>query len=138
MTEPISKFKLGDDYITDFVLQETPTSYVFVEIERPQMRFFKKIIGNRPPERTQVLNHAIEQLENWKTWIAKYHSYVSDKLPGVSPSPFFWLIAGRRILLSTTEQKRLVEINEEYKSTYKIFTYDDLIDRVKAIISRIS
>lgn len=137
MTEPISKFKLGDDYITDFVLQETPTSYVFVEIEKPQMRFFKKIKGNRPPERTQDLNHAIEQLENWKIWIAKYHSYISDKLPEVSPSPFFWLIAGRRTNLSVEEIKRLAEINEEYKSNYKIFTYDDLIDRVKAIIDKL-
>lgn len=138
MTEPISKFELGNDYVTDFVLQETPTNYVFVEIEKPQMRLFKKSKGNRPPERTQDLNHAIEQLENWKAWIAKYHHYVSDKLLGISPSPLFWLIAGRRIHLSTAEQKRLAETNEEYRSTYKIFTYDDLIDRVKAIISRIS
>ena len=29
-------------------------------------------------------------------------------------------------------------INEEYKGNYKIFTYDDLIDRVKAVISKIS
>jgi hypothetical protein len=138
MTEPISKFKLGDDYVTDFVLQETPTSYVFVEIEKPQIRFFLKSRGNRPPERTQPLNHAIEQLENWKAWIAKYPNYISDKLPGVSPNPLFWLIAGRRINLSDREKTRLAEINQEYKGSYKIFTYDDLIDRVKAIISKLS
>ncbi len=106
MTEPLSKFELGSDYVTDFVIQEAPTSYVFVKIERPQMRLFNKSKGNRPPERTQALNHAIEQLENWKAWIAKNHSYISNKLEGVAPSPVCWLIAGRRTCLSTAEQKK--------------------------------
>ncbi len=131
--EPISKFKLGDDYVTDFVTKEIPDGYVFIEIEKPGMRFFKK---TTPPERTQDFNHAIQQIENWKAWIAKYHSYLSDKLPGVSPSPVFWLIAGRRTHLSDEEKGRLAEINQEYKANYKIFTYDDLIDRVKAVISK--
>jgi len=138
MTEPISKFKLGDDYITDFVIQETPTSYVFIEIERPHIKLFNKSKGTRPPDRTQDFNQAIQQIEKWKIWIAKYPNYISDKLPGFSPNPSFWLIAGRRKHLSKEEQERLAEINQEYTSNYKIFTYDDLIDRVKAIISKLS
>lgn len=137
MKEPFSKFKLGDDYVTDFVIQEAPTSYVFVEIEKPKMRLFKQSKGNRPPERTQALNHAIEQIENWKAWIAKNHSYISNKLEGVAPSPVFWLIAGRTESLSPQAKRRLAEINEAYKGIYRIFTYDDLIDRVKAIVSKL-
>ncbi len=132
--EPISKFKLGDDYVTDFVTKEIPDGYVFIEIEKPGMRFFKK---TTPPERTQEFNHAIEQIENWKAWIGKNHSYISSKLEGISPSPVCWLIAGKRINSSDEEKRRLAEINEEYKASYKIFTYDDLIDRVKAVISKL-
>ncbi len=133
--EPISKFKLGDDYVTDFVIKEIPDGYVFIEIERPDMKLFKKAT---PPERTQEFNHAIEQIENWRAWVGKNHSYISSKLEGISPSPVCWLIAGRRTNLSAEEEKRLAEINQEYKGSYKIFTYDDLIDRVKLIISRLS
>lgn len=133
--EPISKFKLGDDYVTDFVINETPDGYVFIEIERPNMKLFKK---TTPPERTREFNHAIEQIENWKAWIRENYSYISKKLEGISPNPMCWLIAGRRIQLSAKEQKRLAEINEEYRGIYKIFTYDDLIDRIKAIIRNMS
>lgn len=132
--EPISKFKLGDDYVTDFIIKEIPEGYVLIEIERPGMKLFKK---TTPPKRTQEFNHAIEQIENWKAWIGKYHSYISRKLEGISPSPVCWLIAGRRIHLSDEEKKRLTEINEEYKSAYKIFTYEDLIDRIKAVTSKL-
>ena len=133
--EPISKFKLGNDYITDFVVQDLPDGYVFVEIEKPGIKLFKK---TTPPERTQAFNHAIEQIENWKAWIGKHHSYISSKLEGISTSPVCWLIAGRRKNLSSEEKRRLAEINQEYKGSYKIFTYDDLIDRMKAVIIKIS
>ena len=132
--EPISKFKLGSDYVTDFVIREIPDCYVFIEIERPDMRLFKK---TTPPERTREFNHAIQQIENWKAWIGRYHYSIADKLPGISPTPFFWVIAGRRTKLSAEEKKRLAEINEQYRTVCKIFTYDDLIDRVKAVISNI-
>ena len=132
--DPISRFKLGDDFETDFVIHEIPDGYVLVEIERPGMRLFKK---TTPPERTRELNHAIEQIENWRAWIGRNHAYVSGKLGGISPSPNCWLICGRRKGLSAVETKRLAEINEEHKGSYKIFTYDDLIDRVRLIISRL-
>jgi len=135
--EPISKFKLGDDYVTDFVIHEIPDGYVFVEIERPDIQLFKKVKGNRPPERTRDFNHAIEQIENWRAWISRNHAYIASKLEGISPNPVCWLIAGRRTKLSSKEMKRLAEINEQYQGSYKIFTYDDLIDRVKAVISKI-
>ena len=131
--EPISKFKLGDDYITDFVIREIPDDYVLIEIERPNLKLFKK---TTPPERTQKFNHAIEQIENWRAWVSANHSYIAKKLEGISPNPLCWLIAGRRTELSPEEIERLKEINDEHKGSYKIFTYDDLIDRVKAVISK--
>jgi len=132
--EPISKFKLGDDYETDFVIHEIPDGYVLVEIERPGIRLFKK---TTPPERTQELNHAIEQIENWRAWVGRNHAYISGKLEGISSSPMCWLICGRRTDLSEPERRRLAEINDEHKGSYKIFTYDDLIDRLRLVLSRL-
>ena len=132
--EPISKFKLGDDFVTDFVINEILEGHILIEIERPNMQLFKK---NRQ-ERTQELNHAIEQIESWRTWIAKNHSYISRKLKNLSPNPVCWVVAGRRKDLSEEDKIRLKEINQEYRSSYKIFTYDDLIDRVKCVIENLS
>lgn len=132
--EPLSKLKLGDEYVTDFVIREIPDGYIFIEIERPGIKLFKK---TTPPDRTYEFNHAIQQLENWKAWIARNHSDIAAKLPEVSPRPICWLIAGRSTTLSDEEKSRLAEINEEYKGNYKIFTYDDLLDRVKTVISKI-
>jgi hypothetical protein len=134
--DPISKFKLGDDYITDFVINEIPEGYVLIEIERPGLQLFRRIRDNRPPERHTELNHAIEQIENWKAWVGRYHSYVSNKLPGIAPSPLCWLIAGRSTNLSDPERTRLSEINQEYRNSYRIFTYDDLLNRIKAVINK--
>jgi len=133
--DPISKFKLGDDYVTDFVINEVPEGYILVEIEKPSIKMFKK---TTPPERTRELNHAIEQIENWRAWIGKHHAYISGKLEGISPSPVCWLIAGRRTNLSFEELKRLAEINQEHIGSYKILTYDDLINRIKTVISKLS
>jgi hypothetical protein len=133
--EPISKFPLGSEYVTDFVIREIPDGYVLVEIERPDIRLFKR---TNPPERTDDFNHAIQQIENWKAWVGQNHSYISKKLEGISPNPMCWLIAGRRTSLSEVEQKKLKEINELYGSNYKVFTYEDLIDRVRAVIRNLS
>ena len=133
--DPLSKFKLGDDYVTDFVIREVPEGYVLVEIEQPSMKMFKKIA---PQDRTQEFNHAIEQIENWRAWVRKNHAYICSKLEGISPNPVCWLIAGRRSTLTTKESGRLAEINQEYAGAYKIFTYDDLISRINNVIDRLS
>ena len=133
--EPISKFKLGDDYVIDFVIKEIPEGYVLIEIEKPGIQLFKK---TTPSERTQELNHAIEQIENWKAWIGRQHSYISSKLEGISTNPVCWLIAGRRINLSDEQKNKLKEINETYKGVYKIFTYEDVVDRVNVAINKIA
>ncbi|MFH1702787.1 MAG: Shedu anti-phage system protein SduA domain-containing protein [Nitrospirota bacterium] len=133
--EPISKYKLGNDYVIDFVIKEIPEGYVLIEIEKPGMRLFKK---TNPLERTQELNHAIEQIENWKAWVGRQHSYISRKLEGISPNPVCWLIAGRKINLSDEQKSKLKEINETYKGVYKIFTYEDVVDRVNAVINKIA
>src|SRR5262249_19905987 len=82
--EPVSKFKLGDDYITDFVVREPSEGYIFIEIERPSLTLFKK---GSPPERSADLNHAIEQVESWRTWIGQHNNYLTSKLDGVAANP---------------------------------------------------
>lgn len=131
---PLSKLKLGGDYVTDFVLREAADGYVFVEIERPTLALFKKGV---PPERSAELNHAIEQIESWRAWINNHHTYLLTKLDGLTPDPMCWLVAGRRRNLTADQFTRLAQINATYRGLFRIYTYDDVADRVRNILMRV-
>jgi hypothetical protein len=135
MIDPISKLPLGSEYVTDFVLDEIPYGYVLVEIEKATTRLFK---NTSPPERTQELNHAIEQVEHWRAWIARNHSYIASKLRGISPTPLCWVIAGRSRDMDEEQKERLAQINEQQRGVYAIFTYDHLLARLKAVLRRLT
>jgi hypothetical protein len=132
--DPISKLPLGSEFVTDFVLQEIPYGYVLVEIEKATTRLFKK---TSPPERTQELNHAIEQVEHWRAWVARNHAYISSKLQGISPTPLCWVIAGRSRDMDRDQRARLEQLNEQQRGVYAVMTYDDLLARLKVVLRRI-
>lgn len=137
--DPISKFRLGSEYVTDFVIQEVPDGYVLVEIERPNIRLFNrpKKVGY-PPERSRDFNHAIEQTEIWRAWVGRNHAYVNQQLPGISPTPLCWLIAGRSATLTTDEKQQLARYNEQQRHSLRVWTYDDFFERIETILRRMT
>jgi len=119
------QFKLGDDYITDFVLELGFQEYVLVEIEAPSRKLFTK-----NGDATADLNHAIQQVEDWLRWIETAASYAQAKLPGIV-SPECWVVIGRRIedpqlAAKWNRKKRTMSTTRIY-----LFTYDDLLDRAQ-------
>jgi len=126
------KFKLGEDYITDYVLLvQSPQGleYVFVEIEHSNKDIFTKS-GQFSSEFTQ----AKDQLLDWDNWLTKNHAYVSRKLPEFY-KPHSHLVIGRDKNL-TVEQKE--KIQSEFTATSRRFsTYDDLASRFKKIVDRL-
>jgi len=126
------KFKLGEDYITDYVLlvqgHQGP-EYVFVEIERPEKELFTDS-GQFSPKFTQAKN----QLLDWDNWLTKNHAYVSQKLPNLY-KPQFHLVIGRS---NELDLERKEKIQSEFTGTTRRFsTYDDLANRFKVIIERL-
>lgn len=137
--EPLSKFPLGSDFVTDFVIHEIPDGYVLVEIERPGMKLFNKPKKSEyPPERSRDFNHAIEQTENWRAWVGRNHGYISQKLPGISTSPLCWLIAGRSTQLSEGERQQLFRYNEQHRQSLRVWTYDDFLERIENVVNRLT
>ncbi len=126
------KFKLGEDYITDYVLLvqgHNGPEYIFVEIERADKDIFVKS-GQFSASFTQ----AKDQLLDWDNWLTKNHAYVSSKLPNLY-KPQFHLVIGRDTDL-IKEQKE--KIQSEFTATSRRFsTYDDLANRFRAIIDRL-
>lgn len=72
------KFKLGEDYVTDYVLLvqgQQGIDHIFVEIERPDKQIFTEV-GQFSAHFTQAKN----QLLDWDNWTTKNHAYISRKL----------------------------------------------------------
>lgn len=138
-TDPISKFPLGSDYVTDFVIREMPDGYVFVEIERPGLKLFNKPKkAGYPPERSRDFNHAIEQTETWRAWTGRNHAYIAQKLPGISPTPLCWLITGRSTVLTADERQQLLRYNEQHRHSLRVWTYDDFLERIETVLRRMT
>ena len=128
------KFKLGDDFETDYVfLVQGPggPQYVLVEIERPSKRIFTKK-GHFTAEFTQ----AKDQLLYWETWVTRNHPYLSTKLRGLF-KPGFHLVMGRDQGLPDGRRDKVTA--EFYSTPSRVFsTYDDLAHRFRQLVSRVA
>lgn len=126
------KFKLGDDYITDFVFLvqgQEGLEYIFVEIEQAGKEIFTK-----QGQFSSVFTQAKGQLLDWDRWITKNHAYCSSKLPGLY-KPKFHLIMSRRAKITAENGEKL---RTEF-STGKLIcsTYDDILAHFKKIAQKI-
>ena len=67
--------RLGSEYVTDFLIAQRAAgrySWCAVELERPQARMFTR---NGDP--SHVLTHALRQITDWRTWLARNLGYAS-------------------------------------------------------------
>ena len=68
--------RLGSEYVTDFLIAQRAAgrySWCAVELERPQAKMFTK---NGDP--SHVLTHALRQIADWRTWLARNLGYASQ------------------------------------------------------------
>jgi hypothetical protein len=137
LLQPYSKVfpkqKLGEDFITDFVLTNTlsqGTIYTFVEIERVSMPIFTK--GG---EFTADFKHTEKQTLDWDLWLEKNKSYLKEKLIGLE-SPEFIIVAGRSNDF-VEGQNALLRAWNRRQNNLKFYTYDDLLKKLKELISNL-
>lgn len=130
----LPKFKLGDDYVTDYVFLTQGVSgreYVFVEIEKADKQIFTAKSGQFSHEFTQ----AKDQLLKWDEWISNNHAYVIQKLPELY-KPKYHLIMGRGHSLTEEQRNKL---KTEFTGTDRVFsTYDDLVKHFQQIVIRLT
>ena len=126
------KYKLGKEYITDYVFQIQGASgleYVFVEIESPTKQVF---IANG--QFSSAYTQAKDQLLKWKIWVDKNLHYLQNDLPGVM-HPTYHLIMDRNELINTDNRSKL---NADLRNTNRRFsTYDDLLSRFETLRNRL-
>lgn len=131
--ESIPKKKLGEDFVTDFVLVATtmqgPT-YILVELERASHPLLTKELTLSSP-----VSHAIKQTRDWDVWLEKNKAYLQSKLPGFE-TPSFMVVIGRGHQLSEEEKAYLRSYNRDWKST-SLLTYDDVLSRFRNTIANL-
>ena len=127
----MDKSKLGDDYITDFVVETLKGEYLLVEIEKPHDNIFT----NSRNDFSKEFSHALGQILDFIEWVESNIAYAEKKFPGIS-SPQGLLIMGRRTNMSDKSQKRLRRFNRNSNSV-KVLTYDDIIKNAYSLYENI-
>lgn len=131
--ECIPKKKLGEDFVTDFVLVATTTqgpTYILVELERASHQILTKDLVLSGP-----VNHAIKQTRDWDVWLEKNKAYIQNKLPGFE-TPSYLVVIGRGDALTEEERAYLRSYNREWKNT-SLLTYDDVLARFRSTITNL-
>ena len=117
----IPKVTLGNQYETDFMCLETPSSgkeWIGVELEIPN----KKVI-TKTGRKTAVLEHAIQQIRDWRSWVTENLSYARKEknknglgLSDINPRFFGYVVIGRR-----------KKFNEKFNELRRQIQRDELI-----------
>ena len=125
----ISKHQLGKDFVADFALLKHTGVVDMVEIEASNLSLYTKA-GNPRKE----LVHAEQQVLDWLDWLTENAPYAGKTLPGVV-SPRGFVVIGSRANLEPGDAGRLRRRNRAWADSIAILTYDDLLDRARAIES---
>lgn len=131
--ECIPKKKLGEDFVTDFVLVATTMqgpSYILVELERASHPLLTRDLTLSSP-----VSHAIKQTRDWDVWLEKNKAYIQNKLPGFE-TPAYLVVIGRGHQLTEDEKTYLRSYNRDWKST-SLLTYDDILSRFRSTIANL-
>jgi hypothetical protein len=129
----VPKKKLGEDFITDFVIIVTSQNgpkFVLVELEQSSFNLFTKDLSF-----TSELSHAVKQTREWDIWLEKHKDYLRDKLPGLE-SPKYLIVIGKSSTLSEDAKAHLRAHNRSSHNT-EIATFDDLLFKLTQLIDNL-
>jgi hypothetical protein len=124
----MSEVNLGRKYSVDLIIQYRThdRQILLVELERANWPIFTKNGRLRAP-----VTHAIQQVEDWLRWWHEHPDKIPKGLDGSIP-PQGLVVIGRNKDLGSDDRKRLLHLNNNRR--VKVITYDDLLDRLEALI----
>lgn len=121
--------QLGIEYRTDFIFtRAAPRSEecIMVEIESPQQKLFTKT-----GDGTQAFNHAIRQVQDWRSHLTEHHSYICNqlKIRNLHNRSKALIVIGRSKDLSEEDRRRLQERTLDSGGSTEVVTYDEVGER---------
>lgn len=123
-----SKFSLGD-YVADFVIQRSDSTYLLIEIEPGNTSIFTKAKS----EPTATFNHACQQVRDWQRYVRDNVLTVRTEL-GLSDiyEPRGMVVIGRSGEIATgAASVRWRDIKNNY--SIDVYTYDELCERIRSL-----
>jgi hypothetical protein len=136
----IPKKKLGTEHITDFVIGQRSSigfEWQAVELESPLKPLFNK---NGDP--SQYLNHAIRQIQDWRSWLVVNQNYASRAIADnglgmtdiTGAAPGLILIGRRNESLAQNNARRRQMARD---LNIEIRTYDYLVDSLQGRVNAV-
>lgn len=134
----LRKVPFGADFKSDlFYLSKSSDDWnaVFIELEKPQSRFFKKGSNDFHADFVQ----ALQQINQWKAWFLEDGNQTgfltgtinAIRLPAVmTRNPTYnkyVLVFGRRSEYESNDQRRML-VKAQEMDDFKIITYDSLVE----------
>ena len=126
------QFRLGAEYVADFVIETYDGNYTLVEIEKPTDRLY---LNNGDP--SSALTHAEQQVLNWQSWMRQNVAYLRYESNLIMNDPEGLVVIGRRSQLNGDERQKLDERNRSLRGHLQIVTFDTLSMRLSQIIDNI-
>lgn len=136
----ISKFNIGNEYVTDFAYLTKSSDFwyfVMMEIEDPKKRIFTNDIENVYFH--SDFSHARDQIKSWKTYIAKNRESVLKKIDKIriplneNEVRFKYVLVYGRNSEKDNSEKRRAMFAQELTDDTRIMTYDSLISMCKKL-----
>lgn len=123
---------LGNKHKVDFIVREYDDSYTAIELKLPDAPLFTKELNPR-----QQVKDGLQQLRDYCDYVDWNRDSVEreEGLPGII-NPRGILVIGRRKELSPEAARKLASLNRD-SVRHTIMTYDDLIDRARALIKSV-
>lgn len=118
----IPKHKLGSEFEMDYALERFDGVFDLVELESSSLQLFNK---NGQPSHHLV--HAEQQILDWQQWLEEKNYYAREKLKNIS-SPIGIIVIGTN---KGADQKKLRRRNVAFSNCLRIYTYDQLLDKIK-------
>lgn len=135
-----SKIRLGSDYEIDFVVPSENYSsgmrYRMIEIESPHDKLIRQ-----DEYVTQEFNVAVQQLGNWKRWLALNAKVIDRQFPGCGWGPSSDLTVSYTVVIGRRDNsERFRTARQRAESTYgvQIWSFDRLTDMLNERIYRLS
>lgn len=128
------KISLGGELIPDLLLVLHDSSYLFVEIEKPDVRLFENK-GNP----TAAFTHAQQQTRDYLKRVADNKEFLrSRQCPNLTGDNFKGLLViGRSSDLDAKGNEKLDNINAEVRSRYEIKTFDKILKENETMLGNI-
>ena len=134
----ISKFKLGNEMVTDFAYLTKCSDYwnfVLVELETPK----KTIFTNNPNSVyfSAEFNNAYDQITSWKSYIEKNKDYVLKKIDKLMQPINDYTVWFKYVLVIVRNEekdnfeKRRAMFAEKSRNDFRVMTYDSLASQYR-------